>query len=89
MIAALALAATQFEIGSIVPDGDSSDCEPNWFTPTDPETREAYTSKDIYREDVAAANPEWNETRVDQHMSNAELRDTENGTIVQLEEGCS
>jgi len=74
--------------GDLVGDGDGSDCEPDWFTPTYPDSGEPYTSKDTLREDVAAASPEWNESQVNDYMSNAELRNTENGTIVQLQEGC-
>ena len=73
--------------GSII--GDGSNCQNGYFTPTDPETRDPYTSKDTLREDVTAANPEWNETRVDRYMNNAELRTTENGTVIQLQEVCS
>lgn len=74
--------------GDLVGDG-TGDCEPDWFTPTHPDSGEPYTSKDALREDVAAASPEWNETQVNDYMSNAELRNTQNGTIIQLQEGCA
>lgn len=88
MIAALALAATQFEIGSIVPDGDS--CEGGFFTPTDPDTGEPYSSIDGFQSAVVE-HTEFNESGADRFVErrNAELRSTENGTVVQLEEVCS
>jgi len=73
--------------GSII--GDGSNCQNGYFTPTHPDSREPYTSKDGLRQDVSADNPEWNETRIDRYMDNAELRITENGTVVQLQEVCS
>ena len=77
--------------GDLVGDGNGTEsCEPDWFTPTHPDSGDPYTSKDALREDVASASPEWNETQIEDYMSNAELRDTENRTqeIVQLQEGC-
>lgn len=74
--------------GTILGPGTGNECEPGWFTPTNPDTSEPYTSTDTLREDVVAASPEWNETQVNDYMSHAELRDTENGTIVQLQEVC-
>jgi len=75
--------------GTIMGDGTGSDgCEPGWFTPTHPGTQEPYTSTDALREDVLQ-NTGMNETQVDRYMSNVELRNTENGTILQKEEVCA
>lgn len=89
VIVLLGGAATQFVPGSFVPD-DSGDCEPGWFTPTNPDTKEPYTSIDEFRSDVVEYT-ERNESEADQFIEvrNAELRTTENGTIVQLQEVCS
>ena len=72
--------------GAII--GDGNGCEPSWFTPTHPGTQEPYTSTDALREDVVQ-QLDLNQSETDQYMSNVELRNTENGTILQKEEVCA